>query len=77
MMHLKEVRKKRWLLLSIGAVLGGIGGFWYASTIGCTSGSCAITSSPFNSTLYVGFMGGLLFDSFHLKETSKKSDDHE
>jgi hypothetical protein len=63
---------------SIGIALGAVGGFLYWYYIGCNSGSCAITSSPINSTLYGGMMGGLLLNSFESKknkdETPKTSD---
>ena len=51
----------------IGAVVGGIGGFLYWKFIGCVSGTCKITSSPLNSTLYFGLMGMLLFSLFTKK----------
>lgn len=51
-------------LTIIGIVLGSISGFAYYYFIGCPSGSCAITSSPFNSSLYGAVMGGLLFSMF-------------
>lgn len=57
---------------SIGIALGTIGGFLYWYYIGCNSGSCAITSSPINSTLYGGMMGGLLLNSF---ESKKRKDE--
>lgn len=57
---------------SIGIALGAIGGFLYWYYIGCNSGSCAITSSPINSTLYGGMMGGLLLNSF---ESKKRKDE--
>ncbi|MBX2970065.1 MAG: hypothetical protein KF803_11900 [Cyclobacteriaceae bacterium] len=63
---------------SIGIALGAVGGFLYWYYIGCNSGSCAITSSPINSTLYGGMMGGLLLNSFESKkrkdETPKTTD---
>jgi hypothetical protein len=40
-------------------VLGALGGFLYYNFIGC-NGSCAITGSPVNSTLY-GSLIGLVF----------------
>lgn len=55
---------KRWIILSIGAVIGGTLGFLYWKFVGCDSGSCAITSSPINSSIYGMAMGGLLFSSF-------------
>lgn len=51
-------------LTIIGIVFGAIGGFAYYYFVGCTSGTCAITSKPMNSTLYGALMGGLLFSSF-------------
>ncbi|HRJ31457.1 MAG TPA: DUF6132 family protein [Cyclobacteriaceae bacterium] len=63
---------------SIGIALGAAAGFLYWYYIGCTSGSCAITSSAVNSTLYGGLMGGLLLNTFESKkqsnETGKASD---
>lgn len=49
-------------LTIIGIIAGAIGGFLYYHFVGCASGSCAITSKPFNSTLYGAMMGGLLFN---------------
>jgi hypothetical protein len=46
----------------IGAALGAIAGWCYWYFAGCASGSCAITSSSFNSTLY-GILMGLLAGS--------------
>ncbi len=51
-------------LYIIGAIVGGIAGFLYWKWVGCASGTCRITSSPWNSSLYFGFMGALLFGMF-------------
>jgi hypothetical protein len=48
----------------IGGAVGGVLGFAYYYFIGCESGTCAITSSPINSTLYGMLMGGLLLSMF-------------
>ncbi|MFC1608149.1 DUF6132 family protein [Candidatus Latescibacterota bacterium] len=43
----------------IGVVAGAIVGFAYYKVIGCSSGACPITSSPWGSTIYgalIGFM---------------------
>ncbi len=65
---------KKWLvnnrLTIIGAILGAIGGFLYYYFIGCASGTCAITSSPINSTLYFAVLGALLVSI--LKPSPKK-----
>lgn len=59
---------KKWLIrnkLSItGFIIGGIGGFMYWKLVGCNSGTCAITSSPRNSTIYFAIMGALVFNMF-------------
>lgn len=44
----------------IGAGLGAAAGWCYWYFVGCASGSCAITSSPVNSSLYGAFMGAVL-----------------
>ena len=43
-----------------GLALGALAGFAYYYFIGCTSGSCPITSNPWISTAYGAAMGGLL-----------------
>lgn len=56
-----------------GIMIGAILGYAYYYFIGCTTGSCAITSKPVNSTLYGSVMGYLLFSVF---EKSKKPQDN-
>jgi len=60
----------KYKLTIIGIVAGAIGGYLYYHSVGCSSGTCAITSKPFNSSLYGAMMGGLLFNIFQ-KEKSK------
>lgn len=57
--------KKSLMVTLSGVVLGGVLGYLYWKFVGCSSGSCAITSSPLNSSLYGMMMGGLLFSSFN------------
>jgi len=57
----------RYKLILVGVVLGGIAGYAYYFFIGCSSGQCAITSSPLNSTAYGMIMGGLSLDLFNKK----------
>lgn len=52
------------LLLLIGLAVGALAGLLYWQFVGCNSGSCAITSNPFNSTAYGSIMGRLLFSIF-------------
>jgi hypothetical protein len=58
---------KQYGLIGVGIVLGAIGGYLYYHFVGCASGSCAITASPVNSTLYGAVMGGLLLNIFRTK----------
>lgn len=55
------------ILYFIGALVGGIGGFLYWKYVGCISGTCRITSSPLNSTIYFSLMGSLFFALFQKK----------
>jgi len=59
---------KRERLMLIGAALGAIGGYLYWFYIGCSSGTCPITSSPINSTLYGIVLGALMLSLFKKKE---------
>ena len=54
----------KYRLLIIGTIVGAIGGYLYYYFVGCSSGTCSITSKPFNSTLYGALMGCLLFNLF-------------
>jgi hypothetical protein len=59
---------KKWFLnnklVTLGIIAGGIGGFMYWKMVGCSSGTCLITSRWPNSTAYGAMMGGLLFSIF-------------
>lgn len=51
----------KWIIaIAIGAAVGFA--YWYF--IGCNTGSCAITSSPVNSSIYGALMGGLVLNLF-------------
>ena len=67
---------KKWfknnLLYIIGAFAGAIAGYVYYQQLGCSSGTCMITSKPLNSTVYGALMGALLFGIFK-KENKKQT----
>ncbi len=54
----------KYKLSIIGILEGAVGEYLYYYYVGCSSSSCAITSKPFNSTLYGALMGCLLFNLF-------------
>jgi hypothetical protein len=54
-----------------GAVIGAIAGYLYWQQIGCSPGTCMITSKPVNSTFYGALMGALLFGMFKKENTNK------
>lgn len=56
---------KNWMFWGLGLVIGAVSGYLYWYFVGCASGSCAITSSPVNSTLYGSVLGVLLVNTFN------------
>jgi len=48
----------------IGITLGAVAGFLYWKFVGCSSGTCMITSKPINITLYGAVMGFLVAGIF-------------
>jgi cobalamin synthase len=69
-----EKKKKKFNFLPvIGAVVGAIGGYIYYIQVGCSSGSCAITSNPYMTMLWGAAMGYLVLDLFSRKPRKKKS----
>lgn len=62
---------KNSIKIIIGAVIGAIGGFLYWYFIGCTTGTCPISSSPVISTIWGALIGGLLFSAFKVTRSAK------
>jgi hypothetical protein len=58
-----KIGRYKWELAGIAAGAGAGWCYWYF--VGCASGSCAITSSPVNSTIYGAIMGALIGSMFH------------
>ncbi len=68
---------KNWILNNKwvigGVIIGAIGGYLYWQQIGCSSGTCMITSKWHNSTAYGALMGGLLFSVFKKQKNGNKN----
>lgn len=69
-MHTKKLTRKYGLTL-LGGLAGAIAGFAYWYFVGCDTGTCAITSSPVNSTIYGTIMGTLVLSMF--KNTKRET----
>lgn len=66
---------KNWILNNkwvIGVLIGAVAGYIYWQQIGCSSGTCKITSKWHNSTAYGAVMGGLLFSIFKKENNEHK-----
>ena len=59
---------KNWIIKNklyfLGAVIGALAGFLYWKYVGCLTGTCSITTSPLNSTIYFAIFGSILFGLF-------------
>ena len=51
---------KKWLRPALFILGGALAGLGYYALVGCSTGSCAITSSWLNSMVYMGLIGWLL-----------------
>jgi hypothetical protein len=58
---------KQNVITIIGIIIGALVGYSFYKFVGCSNGTCAITSKPINSTLYGSVMGGLLLNMFQKK----------
>jgi len=54
----KNIFKNRWLRIGFGLSIGAVAGVLYWNFIGCTGGSCPLTSNPTNTILLFTVMGG-------------------
>jgi hypothetical protein len=49
----------------LGIVIGGALGFAWYKMVGCSSGTCPLTSNPFVSTVYGMVVGALVASSLN------------
>ena len=66
----KSEKIKKYLKLSLPAVIGIIGGYAYYYFVGCNRG-CAITGNPYTSMIWGGVIG-LLLTNFKSNKNSKE-----
>ena len=69
---------RKYRLQIISSFAGAVAGFLYYKFVGCASGTCMITSSPVNSTLYGAFLfwliGGMFKDQGVKQKTTQVND---
>lgn len=68
MKHKSKEFLRKSLPFLIGVFIGAAGGYLYYRFVGCASGTCAITSNSYISTVYGAIIGGLLGSIFTTKE---------
>ncbi len=69
-----RVSSNKYLAIIAGFTLVGVaGGFAYYWFIGCNTGGCAITSSPYMSMIWGGMVGYLVPDFFVKKEKQEET----
>ena len=51
---------KKWLRPALFTLGGGLVGLGYYALVGCSTGTCVITSNPFSSMTYMALVGFLL-----------------
>jgi len=52
------------LRIVIGVIIGGALGFGWYKLVGCSTGTCPLTSNPVISTIYGAVLGVLIASSF-------------
>jgi hypothetical protein len=55
-----KIRKHKYLRLVLGGLAGAVIGLLYWKFVGCNSGQCAITATPYRSAIMFSLMGALL-----------------
>ena len=55
---------KKWVRPVLFTLGGALAGYLYYRLVGCASGTCAITSNPVVSMIYMGLLGWLLSGVF-------------
>lgn len=66
----------KYKLAILGIIVGAVLGYLYYYLVGCSTGTCPITSNPMRMTLYGALLGGLFFDIFR-KDTKNKKEQNE
>ena len=66
-----KLKLKKWLRPFLFAVGGALAGLGYYYAVGCSTGSCPITSNPIITMIYMGAVGLLLSGLFGKRGAGK------
>ncbi|MBN2348665.1 MAG: hypothetical protein JXJ22_07510 [Bacteroidales bacterium] len=69
---MKKLFKQYWLYI-VFIIIGGIGGYLYWYYIGCTSGTCPLTSKWYSSSVFGLVIGYIVGSSVHEKVNKKSN----
>ena len=69
-----QLIKRYWIQL-LGGAIGALGGYLYWHFVGCSSGTCPITSSPTWSIIFGTLIGISLSGMFTKKESNNKKNE--
>lgn len=64
----------------IASIIGSIAGFAYWFYIGCSTGTCPITSHWYTTVIYgaiMGFLIGQMITDYNTKKSSKSKEENE
>ncbi len=69
---------RKWIfnnkIILAGTILGAVSGYFYYRFIGCSNGTCLISSKPVNSTVYFAVMGAIFFSLFKKEAGGEQND---
>jgi len=69
---------RKWIInnkiILAGMMLGAITGYFYYRLVGCSNGTCLISSKPVNSTVYFAVMGAIFFGLFKKETVDRRND---
>jgi len=69
-----DILKKYWIVIIL-TITGGVGGYLYWFFVGCVSGSCPITSSWYYTFIFGIFAGYIVGDTINNWLKKKRKDE--
>lgn len=72
---MRLIGKYKWMV--IGGIVGLMAGYAYWYFIGCSSGTCPITSNPINSSIYGTILGMMVANMFEETKNHKSKTDNQ